>query len=186
MTAPFNRAAIEAHVTLIHKLAEGCDGALTLVSIEEGKTPRVRRFGVGQTTLMVDAIMGSEVHPGLNVYMPWAVMRRDLEPNKKGREFDIVAVLGAVSDLDHDKYSIGELPLKAPYVVESSVGNYQAIYPFTRPLSVSEAKPIVPCPTQSAEIPRLRIARTFGAFLAHGTTQRRQSWRAGEAPSLNL
>ena len=55
--------------------------------------------------------MAFENRQSLNVYMPWAVMRRDLEPNKKGSEADVIAVLAAVADLDHDKYQIGEFPI---------------------------------------------------------------------------
>jgi hypothetical protein len=102
-----------------------------------------RRTDSGDATKMVDTIMGFETHPGLNVYAPWCVMRRDLEPGKKGGEADVVVVLAAVADLDHDKYSLGELPFEAPYIVETSAGNYQAVYPFARPLPVGEAKPIL-------------------------------------------
>ena len=139
----FNRDAIEAHVALLHQLAAGIDGVIPLFSVEEGEAPIIHRFGVGQIADVVNTIMGSENHPGLNIYMPWAVMRRDLEPGKKGGEADVVAVLAAVADIDNDKYSIGELPIDAPYVLETSAGNYQAVYPFSRPLPVSEAKPLL-------------------------------------------
>ena len=143
MTPSFNRDAIHAHVTLLHQLADGIDGIIPLFCVEEGKTPIIHRFGVGQIADVVNTIMGSEAHPGLNIYMPWAVMRPDLEPGKKGGEADIIAVLGGVGDVDNDKYQIGELPVEASCVIESSAGNYQPGYPFSRPISVSEAKPIL-------------------------------------------
>ena len=70
-------------------------------------------------------------------------MRRDLEPGKKGAEDDVVAVLAAVPDLDNDKYTIGELPVEAPYIVESSPGNFQPVYVFERPLATADAKPVL-------------------------------------------
>ena len=144
MTTPsFDRASIAAHVGLIHQLAAGIQGVIPLFSVEEGKAPKVQRFGVGNVADTVGAIMAFENRQSFNVYMPWAVMRRDLEPNRKGSEADVVAVLAAVADLDHDKYQIGELPLEPPYILETSAGNYQGVYPFTRPLPVSEAKPIL-------------------------------------------
>jgi hypothetical protein len=42
---------------------------------------------------MVETIMGFENHPRVNLYAPWSVMRPDLEPNKKGAEADVIAVL---------------------------------------------------------------------------------------------
>jgi hypothetical protein len=44
----------------------------------------------------------------------------------------VVAVLAAVGDLDNDKYSLGELPVEAPYIVETSPGNFQPVYIFER------------------------------------------------------
>jgi hypothetical protein len=130
MTTPsFDRASIAAHVGLIHQLAAGIQGVIPLFSVEEGKAPKVQRFGVGNVADAVGAIMAFENRQSFNVYMPWAVMRRDLEPNRKGSEADVVAVLAAVADLDHDKYQIGELPLVPPYILETSAGNYQGVYP---------------------------------------------------------
>ena len=100
----FDRTAIEAHVSLLHDLAEGLDGILILAAFEEGGLPNVQRFGIGDVAGMVDVIMGFEGHPRANLYIPWAVMRRDLEPRKKGTEEDVIAVLAAVSDLDNDKH----------------------------------------------------------------------------------
>jgi hypothetical protein len=69
--------------------------------------------------------------------------RRDLAPRKKGSEVDVVAVLAAVPDLDNDKYSLGELPVEAPYIVETSPGNFQPVYIFERPLAAADAKPVL-------------------------------------------
>jgi hypothetical protein len=142
----FDLSAIQAHVSLLHELAAGCDGTLVLVVIEEGASARPQRFSIGDVETMIEAIMALEHHPSVNLYAPFAVMRRDLEPGKKGGEADVVAVLAAVGDLDNDKnekYEIGDLPLAPAYVMESSAGNFQPVYPFEKPLSVREVKPIL-------------------------------------------
>src|SRR2546429_325301 len=90
---------------------------------------------------MVEAVMAFESREGFNVYTTWSVMRGNLEAEKKGKEEDVTSVLAAVADLDNDKYPLDEVPVEAPYLVETSGGNYQAFYPFIRPLPVSEAKP---------------------------------------------
>jgi AAA domain/Primase C terminal 2 (PriCT-2)/RepB DNA-primase from phage plasmid len=139
----FDRRAIEAHVSLLHDLATGLDGILILAAFEEGGPANVQRFQIGDVTGMVETIMGFDGHPCANLYTPWAVMRRDLEPCKKGTEADVVAVLAAVPDLDNDKYQIGELPVEAPYIIESSPGNFQPVYIFERPLMPVVAKPVL-------------------------------------------
>jgi hypothetical protein len=137
----FDRTAIEGHVSLLHDLAAGTDGCLILAGFEEGHCTKIRQFRIGDVECMAETIIEFDGHPNLNLYIPWAVMRRDLELGKKGSESDVVAVLAAVADLDHDKYRLSELPLDAPYMVETSKGNYQAVYPLARPLPVRDAKP---------------------------------------------
>jgi hypothetical protein len=124
----FDRTAIEAHISLLHDLAEGLDGILILAAFEAGGRAQVQRFRIGDVDAMVGTIMGFENHPNLNLYASWSVFRRDLEPSKKGSEADVVAVLAAVGDLDNDKYSLGELPVEAPYIVVMSPGNFQPVY----------------------------------------------------------
>ena len=140
---PFDRNAIEAHVSLLHDMAAGVDGVVILAAFEECGAAQVQRFKVGDIARMTESIMGFENHPSVNLYAPWSVMRRDLEPCKKGAEGDVIAVLAAVPDLDNDKYQIGGLPVDAPYIVESSPGNFQPVYIFERPLAVADAKPVL-------------------------------------------
>ena len=139
----FNRSEVEVHVSLLHDLAEGVDGILILAAFEEGGPPSVQRFRIGDVTGMVEAIMGFDGHPRANLYTPWAVMRPDLEAGRKGAEADVVAVLAAIPDLDGDKGVKTELPIEAPYIVESSPGNFQPVYVFERPLPPLEAKPVL-------------------------------------------
>jgi hypothetical protein len=103
----------------------------------------------------------------LNLYAPWSVFRRDLEPGKKGSEADVVAVLAAVDDLDNDKYSLGELPVEAPYIIETSPGNFQPVYIFERrlpPPLPSRSWP--PFAILSAVIAPQRTPPTSGEFRA--------------------
>jgi RepB DNA-primase from phage plasmid len=139
----FDRSAIEMHIGLLHDLAAGCDGILTLIAIEESEAAQVQRFRIGDADPMIETIMGFEGRPWINLYAPWAVMRSDLPPRKKGGESDVVACLAAIADLDNDKHKFGELPVEPSYVIETSPGNYQAFYFFDQPLSASKAKPVL-------------------------------------------
>jgi hypothetical protein len=102
----------------------------------------VQRFAIGDVDPMVSAIMALEGYPHLNVYVPWAVYRHGLTGSERGGKGDVVCTLALVADLDADTGKIGELPLPAPYVIESSAGNFQAVYPLDRPLPPIEAEPI--------------------------------------------
>lgn len=134
---------IEMHVGLLHDLAEGCEGFLPLVAIEVDGPTRPQLFRIGDVDTMVATIMGFDCHPRINLYMPWHVVRKDLERGKRGGETDIVACLAAVADIDNDKHTFGELPVEPSYIVETSPGNFQPTYFFDRPLPVSEAKPVL-------------------------------------------
>jgi putative DNA primase/helicase len=135
------------HVALAHGLAaqSGIDGVVSFTRIE-AKNVHTERFAIGDVDYMVDCIVGYSRNPGVNIYMPWVVWRKGLGPTQKGAEADVRAVLALVGDLDSDKgktvVSLDGLPLKAPYVVETSAGNYHATFPPVRALSMEEAKPI--------------------------------------------
>jgi hypothetical protein len=137
----FDKSAIEAHVSLLHDLAEGVDGVLILSAFESGGRAQIQRFRIGDIDGMVATIMGFEDRPNLNLYSPWSVFRRDLDPGKKGSEADVVAVLAAVGDLDGDKGIRAEMPVEAPYIIETSPGNFQPIYIFDKPQRAADAKP---------------------------------------------
>jgi len=94
-------------------------------------------------------------------------LRRDLEPGKKGSEADVVAVLAAVGDLDNDKYSLGELPVEAPYIVETSPGNFQpVIFSSGRLPPPMPSRSWPPFAISSAAIAPQRTPPTFGEFRA--------------------
>ncbi|MGZ9006139.1 MAG: hypothetical protein ACXW20_20390, partial [Burkholderiales bacterium] len=148
---PFDRDAVRAHVELLHNLADGQDGILPLCVYGENpdsgrKTAIVQHFRVGDVDGMTSAALAYENHPDANVYAPLAVMRRDLPRNQKGGECDIIAALGSVIDDDADANRAASPPIDANCVIESSAlpaQNKQHFILFDRPISPSEAKPIV-------------------------------------------
>jgi hypothetical protein len=148
--AGFDRDAVHTHIKMLHDLAaaSGVDGVLVLACYGENPdtgrktSSRVEQFAIGDVTSMVDAIMALEHEPHLNVYAPWAVLRPDLARGKRGELNDIVCTLAFVADMDADTGKAGELPFLAPYVVESSPGNFQPVYPLARALPPGDAAPI--------------------------------------------
>ena len=145
MTPGFIRDEIHAHISMLHQLASGLDGVLVLACYGENpetgrKTAsRVLRFAVGDVDNMVAAVMEMEHERHLNVYCPWAVYRHGIERGKRGEARDIVATFGLVADLDADAGRPGEPPLPAHYVIESSAGNFQPVYPFSPALEPQRA-----------------------------------------------
>jgi putative DNA primase/helicase len=143
-----NCEMIRSHVEMVHMLAKsaGVDGVLTLTRIDDKDKIFTERFSIGDVDNHANAVIGWSTHPGLNLYIPWAIFRKDLPRWSKGSEADVVAALAFVGDLDADTGKSGtgleELPLASPYVMETSEGNYQPVFPLARALSQSEAKPI--------------------------------------------
>jgi hypothetical protein len=148
MAESLDRDAIDRHIALLHDLARaaGAAGKLVLFSVTEDPakqrkgTAQALHFGIGDVEAMTDTAFAYAQRDHTNVYAPWAIFRSDLERGKKGEEQHVVATLGFVIDYDNDKFKLGDLPLEAPYVVETSAGNLQPIYPLTRALANGEAK----------------------------------------------
>jgi RepB DNA-primase from phage plasmid len=150
MTKPLDRGAVERHLSLLHDLARasGADGKLVLFAVGENPQtgrkvkPQAQHFAIGDVNMMVEAAEGYAKQAHLNVYAPWAIFRNDLERGTKGDEKHVVATLALVSDLENDKAELplGTLPLEAPYVIESSSGNFQPVFPLARALGNGEAK----------------------------------------------
>jgi hypothetical protein len=146
----FDREAVHTHISMLHELAKDAnvDGVLVLACYGENPDTgrkaqlQVQRFAIGDVKPMVDAIMGLEDHPHLNIYVPWHVVRRGLMGNERGSKGDILCTLALVVDSDDDTGKAGRLPLPAPYVIESSDGNFQPVYPLDRALLLSEAEPL--------------------------------------------
>jgi hypothetical protein len=145
--AVFDEAAVRAHCTMLHHLAHGIDGVLvTSVFFAnpngEADVPgSVEHHSIGDVDAMVEAVMAHATTPNANVYAGMQVMRRGIPRGSRGRESDIVAVLGLVVDLDADTGKTGEMPLGANFVLETSTGNFQPFILFDKALPAPEAKP---------------------------------------------
>jgi predicted P-loop ATPase len=150
MTEPLDRGAVERHLSLLHDLARasGADGKLVLFAVGENPQtgrkvkPQAQHFAIGDVSTMVEAVAGYTQQEHVNVYAPWAIFRNDLERGAKGDEKHVIVTLALVADLDNDKAELplATLPLEAPYVIESSNGNFQPVFPLARALANGEAK----------------------------------------------
>src|SRR5262245_37812879 len=88
----FDRGAIRGHVGLLHRLAgdANVDGILILACYgEDPQTGRkvgstVEHFAIGDVDGMTDAVMREEGREHFNVYIPWHIMRRGLDPHERG------------------------------------------------------------------------------------------------------
>jgi hypothetical protein len=143
-----DHAMIRSHIEMIHALAESSsvDGILTLTRIEDKGKIHTERFSIGDVDSHANAVIGWSANQGVNLYAPWAIFRKDFPRGSKGDEEHVVAVLAFVGDLDADTGKAGAgldgLPVASPYVIETSTGNYQPVFPLAQALSRTQAKPI--------------------------------------------
>jgi predicted P-loop ATPase len=146
-----DRSTVEQHLALLHDLARasGATGKLVLFAVGENPQtgrkvkPLVQHFAIGDVSVMADAAVAYAQQAHVNVYAPWAVFRNDLAHGAKGDEQQVVATLALVADLDNDKQlelPIAALPIEPSYMIESSRGNFQPVFPFSRALANGEAK----------------------------------------------
>jgi HK97 family phage prohead protease len=130
---------------MLHQLAAGMNGVL-VVSVFNANLPddpgTITHHRVGDVDSMAEAIEAHLETPHANVYAGLQVMRAGLKRGKRGRESDIVAILGLVVDLDADTGKSGALPFEPDMVLETSPGNFQPFTLFDRPLPPSEVKPM--------------------------------------------
>ena len=166
----FDEAAIRAHCAILHKLADGLDGLIVscvFFSNPDGDTDipgEVSHHRVGDVDGMVEAVMAHAETPNANVFAGAQVMRKGIARGKRGKESDILAVLGLVVDLDADTGKAGDLPAEPNYVLETSTGNFQPFYLLDRPLPPEEAKPLAAA-----------LKRATGSD--HGTADITHVWR---------
>ena len=99
-----NCEMIRSHVEMVHMLAKsaGVDGVLTLTRIDHKDKIFTEKFSIGDVDSHASAVIGWSTHPGLNLYLPWAIFRKDLPRWSKGSEADVAAALAFVGDLDAD------------------------------------------------------------------------------------
>jgi hypothetical protein len=160
---PADIPVVRSHLAVVHELARPMrevGGKLVITGYGEdpnGIHPRTRKpgaplppvvghFEIGDIESGVDLILRLSLQPHRIIYMPFCVMRADLERGKKGGENDIIenGVLGLVVDFDDSEAHRWRerLPLPADYVLNTSQGRWQAFYLFDRGMSVAEVKPI--------------------------------------------
>jgi hypothetical protein len=143
-----DHTAIRSHIAMMHTLASqaGVEGVLTLTRIEGENKIFTERFSIGDVENHANAVIGWSANTGVNLYSPWAIFRKDMPRGSKGAEEHVVAALAFVGDLDADTGKAGTglagLPLASPYIMETSEGNFQPVFPLARAMSKAEAKPI--------------------------------------------
>ena len=140
--------AIKAHVRMLHHLTNNVavDGVVVLTRIDAiTEAVHTERFALGDAESMEKAVIGWSGGLNLNLYTSFAVFRNGMPHNARGGEDDVVAVLAFVGDLDSDTgkaIALDDLPLEAPYVIETSAGNFQPIFPLATALTAADAKPL--------------------------------------------
>ncbi|MCA1365940.1 DUF3987 domain-containing protein [Bradyrhizobium sp. BRP14] len=155
---------------MLHGLATGVDGVLVTSTYYANPTGdsdapgSVTHHAIGDVDGMVDAIMAHEATPNANVFTGMQVMRKGLSRGSRGKEADIVALLGLVVDLDADTGKVGEMPIEPNMVLETSDGNFQPFVLFDRAVSPAEAKPMAAA-----------LKRATGSD--HGTADIAHVWR---------
>jgi hypothetical protein len=166
----FDEAAIRSHVEMLHQLSAGIDGVLVTSTYFADPTGdndvpgTVTHHAVGDADGMVDSIMTHAHTPNANTFTGLQVMRKGLKRGSRGKEADIVAVLGLVVDLDADTGRAGEMPVESSLCLETSPGNYQPFILFDRAVPPAEAKPLADA-----------LKRATGSD--HGTADVTHVWR---------
>src|SRR5262249_3658904 len=77
-----------------------------------------------------------------NVYLEARTVREGLRGNKRGGLEDTAWVFGLVADCDADKDKGGDITVKPSLAVETSPGNFQLWYLFTRAIPAEQARAI--------------------------------------------
>src|SRR2546426_3933306 len=136
----FDGDATRKHALLLHELSQGHSGKFVICAFHEDQPGTITHHSVGNVDEMVEAIQAHTNTPGANVYSGLHLMRPNLPRGQRGKESDIVAVLGLVADMDSDTGKIGEMPVEPSYVVETSPSNYQAAILLDKPMAPADAK----------------------------------------------
>jgi putative DNA primase/helicase len=97
------------------------------------------RFKLDDVESMVRTAIG-DAGAGHNVYIETRTVRDDLRGNKRGSLEDTVWVFGLVADCDADKNKGGNITVRPSLAIETSPGNFQLWYLFTRVVPAAQAK----------------------------------------------
>lgn len=120
----------------LHQLADGLDGELVLVAIEQKPDEarsqvRVERFAVADSVTMARAALEEANKDWVNVYFAAYVVHKGLPPKARGSGDDIAAVLMLGVDQDADTGREGALLHEPDLIVQTShipTVNRQAFY----------------------------------------------------------
>src|SRR5262245_22114825 len=99
------------------------------------------RCEISDVEHMVKTAMG-DAGAGHNVYIEARTVRPGLRGNKRGGLENTAWVFGLVADCDADKDRGGDITVKPSLAVETSPGNYQLWYLFTRAIPAEQARAI--------------------------------------------
>src|SRR5436853_4237730 len=100
-----NPTTIRDFLDWLHRLADGLDGELVLVAIEQvpdaaNAQVRVQRFGVGDSAAMIEAALEEAEKDWVNLYFGSYVVCPGLAPGSRGARQDIIGVLMLGVDQD--------------------------------------------------------------------------------------
>lgn len=141
---PLNMAEIRSHVAMLHEAAAPLRGKGVLIVASFGEKDgtalpaKLLKVPVGSVDATVAAIAALSEEPHRNVYMPLAVYRPDIEPGRR-KNSDVIAVLGAVADMDGPKVK-APFPLEPSFIIESSPGNSQPGILYPAPVPFDQAR----------------------------------------------
>ena len=149
MSAQIDEATVRQFIELISEHAKeaingaGQPGFLQLCRINplDDKSVVPSRFEIGDVEHMVQTATG-DAAAGHNVYIEARTVRDGLRGNKRGGLEDTAWVFGLVADCDADKDKGGNITVKPSLAVETSPGNFQLWYLFTRAIPAEQARVI--------------------------------------------
>jgi RepB DNA-primase from phage plasmid len=152
VSAQIDEAAVRQFIEIIsaHALrainsinGSGQTGFLQLcrISPHDDETIVPSRFQIGDIEHMVKTAI-DDAAAGHNVYIEARTVRAGLLGKQRGTFEDTVWVLGLVIDSDADKNKSGNVTARPTLATETSPGNFQLWYLFTRAITVAQARPI--------------------------------------------
>jgi hypothetical protein len=136
-------AAIKSVLRAYHEAAAGLPGVFVLTVIDPRKgIVRPQLFAIGDVDGMAREAFARGEHS--NVYFAPAVLRKDLLRGRRGKEEDIVAVLGLPIDDDGDTGKRAVLPPGIGASIEITTSTNPTLkrhlhFVFTRPLPLHQA-----------------------------------------------
>src|SRR5262245_9104787 len=149
MSAQIDEATVRRFIEIINEHVKkaingaGKSGFLQLCRINpfDDESVGPSRFEIGDVELMVETAVG-DATAGHNVYLEARTVREGLRGNKRGGLEDTAWVFGLVADCDADKDRGGDITIKPSLAVETSPGNFQLWYLFTRAIPAEQARAI--------------------------------------------